>query len=306
MPDSSSTASQQFSKLGFEEEYPFDSHFLDLDGVKYHYIDEGEGQPFLMVHGNPTWSFAFRNFVREFSKTHRVIAVDHIGCGFSDKPQNYSYTLTQHIQNLSRLIQSLDLQQITLMVHDWGGAIGFGAAIEEPRRFERFVVLNTSAFRGKKIPLRIAVCRLPILGAIAVRGLNLFAGAALKMTIDKPQRMTTAVKNGYLAPYNNWANRVAVHRFVQDIPVKKSHPSYATVLRIEEGLAQFAECPLLLLWGMRDWCFHYGFLKEFQNRFPKCETEAYEDAGHYVFEDAHERMIPRIRRFFGENPLKSH
>jgi pimeloyl-ACP methyl ester carboxylesterase len=297
------------SRNGFEEEYPFASHHLDCGGFRYHYIDEpardttGSRETILCVHGNPTWSFAWRKFVKELSSTCRVIAVDHIGCGFSDKPQAYSYTLRQHIENLKHLIESLDLRQVTLIAHDWGGAIGMGAAGELPDRFERFVLCNTAAFRSTHIPFRIAVCRWPVLGALGVRGFNLFSRAALTMAMSHHERMTPAIRAGYLAPYNNWSNRVAVQRFVEDIPLTENHPSYRTLVQVEEGLAQFRNRPVLLAWGEQDWCFTPKFREEFQRRFPQAEVLAIPDAGHYVFEDAPELVIPRIRQFMHDHPI---
>lgn len=284
-----------------QEEYPFASHWLKIDGHQYHYLDEGQGAPLLMVHGNPTWSFAWRRLVKQLSKSYRVIAIDHMGCGLSDKPQDYPYTLATHIANLKTLIQELDLQDITLFAHDWGGAIGMGAAVDLPERFSKFVLMNTAAFRSQEIPLRIAVCRIPLLGAWGVRGLNLFSSAAIKMAVEKHERMTAEIKAGFLGPYNNWQNRVAVHRFVQDIPLKPSHPSYDTLVHVEEGLAQFQGHPLLLIWGERDWCFTTNFLDEFERRFPQAETLRIPDAGHYVFEDAHEVMLPRIEQFLQQH-----
>jgi haloalkane dehalogenase len=266
-----------------------------------HYVDQGAGAPLLFVHGNPTWSFAWRRFIAAFSPAHRCVAVDHVGCGKSDKPQRYDYTLDRHVANLVRLIDVLDLREITLVAHDWGGCIGMGAAIERPDRFARFVLMNTAAFRSTRIPLRIAVCRIPLLGAIGVRGFNLFARAALRMAVEKPERMTADVKAAYLAPYDSWAHRVAVHRFVQDIPLRPSHPSYARLVRIEEGLEQFRDRPMLLPWGERDWCFTPWFRREFERRFPQAESFPIDDAGHYVFEDAHERIIPRMREFLGRH-----
>ncbi|QDV16713.1 Haloalkane dehalogenase [Gimesia panareensis] len=299
--DTPSETTIEESRMNFreqiKEEYPFASHWLKIDGHQYHYLDEGQGTPLLMVHGNPTWSFAWRRLVKQLSQSYRVIAVDHMGCGLSDKPQDYPYTLANHIANLKTLIQELDLQQITLFAHDWGGAIGMGAAVDLPERFEKFVLMNTAAFRSQEIPLRIAVCRIPLLGAWGVRGLNLFSGAAIKMAVEKHERMTPEVKAGFLGPYNNWQNRVAVHRFVQDIPLKPSHPSYDTLVHVDEGLAQFQGHPLLLIWGEQDWCFTTNFLDEFERRFPQAETLRIPDAGHYVFEDAHEIMLPRIEQF---------
>lgn len=291
------------SREGFADEYPFPSHYLNGDGVRMHYIDEGQGETLLCVHGNPTWSFAWRNFVKQLAPRYRVIAVDHMGCGFSDKPQDYPYTLGQHITNLKRVITSLDLQRITLIAHDWGGAIGMGAAGEMPERFSRFVLCNTAAFRSTRIPKRIAVCRWPLAGAVGVRGFNLFSRAALTMAVTHHERMSPSVRRGYLAPYDNWANRVAVHRFVQDIPLHPSHPSYATLVQVEEGLKQFRQHPMLLAWGERDWCFTPKFREEFQQRFPQAEVFPIEDAGHYVFEDAPERLIPRVEKFLVVHPL---
>ncbi len=293
------------SRSGFEDEYPFESHFADIDGVRYHYVDEGRGEPLLLVHGNPTWSFAWRNLIKDLSKDYRVLAVDHVGCGFSEKPRDYPYVFGRHIDNLCRFIESLDLGQLTLLGHDWGGAIGMGAAVRLPRCFSRFVLLNTAAFRSRRIPLRIAVCRIPFFGAVCVRGLNLFARAALWMAVEKRERMTPAVKAGYLAPYDNWQNRVAILRFVQDIPLADTHPSYSTLVAVEEGLAQFQTSPMLFVWGERDWCFTPRFLQEFQQRFPQAETLRIADAGHYVFEDACERIIPRVREFLHSHPLDS-
>lgn len=285
------------SRRGFEAEYPFASRYLDFDGVKYHYIDEGHGEPLLCVHGNPTWSFAWRNIIKALSSEYRVIAIDHVGCGFSDKPPDYPYRLEQHVRNLSRFVTELNLRDITLLAHDWGGAIGLGTAEELRDRFSRFALFNTAAFRSQRIPLWISVCRIPIFGAVAVRGLNLFAKAALRMAVTHHERMVPVVRAGYLAPYDSWAHRVAVLRFVQDIPLSPAHPSYATLTAIEERLALFKDAPMLFLWGEQDWCFTTEFLAEFQWRFPHAETLSFPDAGHYVFEDAIERIILRLREF---------
>ena len=288
-------------RRGFEDEYPFRSHYLDLEGLRYHYVDEGAGAPLLLVHGNPTWSFAWRNLIKDLSADYRVLAVDHIGCGFSDKPRDYPYTFERHIANLHRFVEALDLTHITLLAHDWGGAIGMGAALQTPERFARFVLFNTAAFRSKRLPWRIGVCRLPWIGPLAVRGLNAFARAALTMAVVKRERMTEAVRAGYLAPYDSWDHRIAVLRFVQDIPLSPNHCSYSTLVAVEEGLARFCDSPILLVWGERDWCFTTAFLEEFERRFPKAETFRLPDAGHYVFEDAHEQILPRVRRFLADH-----
>ncbi len=290
-------------RSGFAEEYPFESRYFNLDGRRYHYIDEGAGEVLLCVHGNPTWSFAWRNVVKDLSRDHRVIAVDHIGCGFSDKPQDYPYRLENHIDNLCRFVTGLDLRRITLLAHDWGGAIGMGAAGRLPERFSRLVLFNTGAFRSRHLPWRIAVCRWPVVGPLGVRGFNLFARAALSMAVERPERMTAAVRRGLLAPYGSWHDRVAIQRFVEDIPMSAKHPSYTTLLQVENGLVALTQKPLLLIWGERDWCFTPAFREEFQRRFPAAEAFRLEDAGHYVFEDAIEQIIPRLRGFLAAHPL---
>lgn len=279
------------------QEYPFTPKSIDLDGLRYSYIDEGKGPTILFVHGNPTWSFAWRNLVKELSPHFRCVAVDHIGMGLSDKPSDYGYRIGQHIDNLVRFVEQLNLTDVTLVGHDWGGCIGMGAAAKLPSRFRRFVMMNTAAFRSKRIPFRIAVCRIPVFGPLAVRGLNGFSRAAITMAVSHHDRMTPAIKQGYLFPYNSWNNRIAVQRFVEEIPLQPSHPSYQTLLDVENGLAQFREFPWLFFWGEKDWCFTTEFLKEWEQRFPGASTVRFADAGHYVFEDAFERIAPRLKEF---------
>jgi haloalkane dehalogenase len=277
--------------------YPFDSHYLPLGDVRMHYVDEGTGRPVLMVHGNPTWSFYWRRLIERFRGDYRVVAVDHIGCGLSDKPQQYPYTLQRHIDNLGALIDQLDLRDTTLVAHDWGGAIGLGAAVAHADRFRSFVLLNTGAFPPPFIPWRIRMCRIPWLGSWCIRRLNLFARAALWMAVAKPERLTPAVRAGLLAPYDNWENRIAIDRFVRDIPATAHHPTWQTLADLEQALQGLSEQPCQLFWGMRDWCFRPTCLDRFLRIFPKAEAHRLADASHYVVEDAYDQIIPRLDRF---------
>jgi haloalkane dehalogenase len=268
--------------------YPFQSHETVLDGHHYHYVDEGAGPVLLMVHGNPTWSFYWRDLILALRKRYRVVAVDHIGCGLSDKPspKNYSYRLAQRVADLNGFIEKLDLRKITLVAHDWGGGVGMGAAVAAPER----------------CPWPIHICHVPLLGQVAVQGLNLFVRTAVRTTMAKPERMTPAIKAGYMAPYDSWAHRVAVYRFVQDIPLRPSHPTYETLLQIEQGLAKFRQHPVCLIWGMQDWCFSPWFLNRFIDIFPQAEVHRLDDAGHYVVEDAHEQIVPLMEAFLSKHP----
>ncbi|MCA9173097.1 MAG: alpha/beta fold hydrolase [Planctomycetales bacterium] len=276
-------------------EYPFASHHLDVDGVGLHYIDEGpgdQGRPLLMVHGNPTWSFYWRHLVQGLRDKHRCVAVDHIGCGLSDKPQDYEYTLRRHTDNLSQLIESLDLRDVTLLAHDWGGAIGLGALMAAPERFRHVILFNTGAWPPHFVPLRIRACRTPLAGRIALRGLNLFARAALTMAVERP--LSSAARAGYLAPYDSWAHRVAVWRFVRDIPLTRRHPTWETLARLERQLPDWIQ-PVDLIWGMKDWCFDPSCLERFQAIWPQAQSHPLPQAGHYVVEDARDEILELLK-----------
>jgi len=281
----------------WRELYPFASQHMQLEKLRYHYLDEGHGSPLLMVHGNPTWSFYWRNLVLAFRDHHRVVVPDHIGCGLSDKPQRYDYTLDQHIANLAALVEQLDLHDVTLLAHDWGGAIGLGTALRLPERFSRLILFNTGAFPPPFVPLRIRICRTPLIGAWAMRRLNLFARAALRMATEYPQRLQGAVGAGLLAPYDSWEHRVAIARFVQDIPFSRQHPTYRSLESIHRELPGLADRPVQLIWGMRDWCFRPSCLEMLHDIFTDAEVHRLDNAGHYVVEDAHDRIVPWVTDF---------
>lgn len=286
--------------------YPFDSHYVKLPaamtvaaGVTQHYIDENPEaeRSFLFVHGNPTWSFYWRHLVLGLRDSFRCVAVDHVGCGLSDKPQSYSYTLDQHIANLGNLIQTLDLRRVTLVAHDWGGAIGLGALQEHQHRFEGIVLMNTGAFPPPYIPWRIRACRIPWLGTVAIRGFNGFAGAAVKMATSRPGGLAPEVKAGLLAPYHDWETRIATDEFVKDIPVSSSQPTFQRLAAIEANCKDLADLPVQLIWGMQDWCFRPDCLHRFQKMFPQARTREIPLANHYVVEDAPELVLQTIQEF---------
>ncbi len=281
------------------ELYPFAPHWLETSAGRLHFVDEGPQDAetaVICVHGNPTWSFFYRKVIKQLAPTFRVIAPDHLGCGLSDKPQKYPYRLADHIENLAKLVATLPQRQLHFVVHDWGGAIGLGVAAQLAERVGKLVILNTAAFPGP-CPRRIQVCRWPVVGPLLVRGLNGFAGPAACMAVTHP--LAPAVKRGFLWPYRNWADRVAVLRFVQDIPLERNHPSAATLRLVERGLDKLRDKPTLIGWGMRDFCFTPGYLAEWRRRFPQAEVREYAEADHYVLEDAGEELIPAIGSFLG-------
>lgn len=296
--------------------YPFESHFLPIDGVRMHYVDTGgtgaggaalpdHPEVLLLVHGNPTWSFYWRALITAWQTTRRVIAVDHLGCGLSDKPAGAVYRLKDRIAHLLTLIEQLDLTHITLIAHDWGGPIGLGAALAAADRFDRFVLLNTGAFPPPAIPWRIRCLRTPIVGRWAVQGLNLFARGALRMTTVRKRPLPPQVRAGYLAPYDSWDHRGAIYEFVADIPHRPGHPTYRALADIEAGLGRLADRPCQLIWGMRDWCFRPDCLDRLVESFPNARVQRIEQAGHWVVEDAPEQVTTTVECFLESFPTPS-
>jgi haloalkane dehalogenase len=292
----------------FRRLYPFRSHYLRIGTFNCHYLDEGSGEPLVMLHGNPTWSFYYRSLVRGLSGRYRVVAPDHIGCGLSDKPspERYRYRLARRVSDLEALLDHLGLSaNITLVLHDWGGMIGMAYAVKHPERIRRLVLLNTAAFfppAGKRLPLRLWLIRnFTRLSAPLVLGLNLFARAALVMASRRG--LAPEVRTGLIAPYDSRAHRIATLKFVQDIPLTPRDPSYAMVASVSERLPVLADVPMLLLWGRHDFVFDCDYLAEWQRRFPAARAEVFERAGHYLLEDEPEQVLERIRAFLASNPL---
>lgn len=276
--------------------YPFESHWLETPAGRVHYVDEGAGeQAVVFVHGNPTWSFFYRNLILGLRDSFRCVAIDHLGMGLSDKPQDFSYRLADRIDHLDTLIRTLGLKRFHLVVHDWGGAIGTGAALRHLDKLGRIQIMNTAAFRSARMPWPIGLCRVPALGEFFVRALNGFAGSATHMAVTK--KLPPAVKAGYLHPHRNWHDRVAVARFVQDIPMAPAHRSYATLLGIEEQLPQLATHPMQMIWGMKDFCFNKNFLDEWVRRFPQAQVHRLVDADHYLLEDEPAQTLALTRQF---------
>ncbi|MFH2058685.1 MAG: alpha/beta fold hydrolase [Pseudomonadota bacterium] len=296
---------QLTSTKGFDDLYPFESNFLNINGHNLHYIDQGRGKPIIMIHGNPTWSFYYRNPITSLSKTHRTIVLDHIGCGFSDKPdtQAYHYTLKSRVNDLDCLINHLDIKEkISLIVHDWGGMIGLAWAVDNIDRIDKIVITNTSGFllpKDKRFPLRLWLIKyLGFFAIPAVLGLNVFAKAALYMASET--RLPPKVKKGLIAPYNSWKNRIATLKFVQDIPISKKDDGFAIVDHVDKHLDQLDESQLLFLWGAKDFVFDLTFFNEFKRRFPNAQSKIFQDAGHYLFEDKPKETITLIKAFLNQ------
>lgn len=289
--------------------YPFESHWLDIDGQRLHYIDEGprDAPVLLMVHGNPTWSFYYRNLVLRLRDRYRCIVPDHIGCGLSDKPddEHYDYHLERRIADLDALVRATigDDAPLSLVVHDWGGMIGFSWAATRADRIERSVILNTAAFpmpTDKKFPFALWLGGRTKLGAGLIRGINAFSGMAARIAFKKP--VSKEVRAGYTGPYNSWDNRIATVRFVQDIPLKEGDRGYKLIADTAQQLQRFAHKPALLVWGLKDFVFDETFYRVWQRYLPDAELYPLADCGHYVLEDGGEPLLDRIEQFLDSSP----
>ena len=289
-------------------DYPFTPKtFVHPNGLAQSYLDEGQGAPVLMLHGNPSWSYYWRHLVLGLRDGYRCIVPDHIGMGLSDKPDDeaYRYTLRSRVEDLARLVDHLQLgDDLTLAVHDWGGMIGFGWALKHAARIKRLVITNTAAFPlppAKPLPWQLKLGRDYNLGALAIRGFNAFAAGAASQGVVRP--MPADVRAGYLAPYDSWKHRIATLRFVQDIPLRAGDRAWDLVDAAARRLPEFADRPAFLGWGLRDFVFDHHFLAGFQQALPRAEAMVFEDAGHYVLEDKHEVLVPRIRDFLDRHPV---
>ena len=284
-------------------DYGFTSHYLTISQGRIHYLDEGHGSPVVLVHGNPTWSYYYRDLVKQLSRRYRVVVPDHIGCGLSDKPERYDYILENHIDNLLTLLDHLNIQQTSMVVHDWGGPIGLGAVADGGIELEKLVILNTAAYRSTRIPLRIRICRWPVLGKLLVQGFNGFSRAAIFMAVHKGMSKETA--SGYLYPYDTWNNRRAIYEFVKDIPLHPAHRSHATLVRIEESLVKIDESriPVSVFWGGKDFCFDDYYFEQWKLHLPQANYRYFEEWGHYLLEDGKGTIEQIIEDFLCDNKV---
>ncbi len=290
--------------------YPFTpKQFQPRPGLSMSYLDEGprDGEVVVMLHGNPSWSYYWRTLVSGLSDKYRCIVPDHIGMGFSDKPDDadYDYTLQSRVDDVEALLKHLGITgPVTLAVHDWGGMIGFGWALSHAAQVKRLVVTNTAAFplpQAKPMPWQIALGRDWKFGALIIRAFNAFSSGASYLGVER--RMPADVRRAYVSPYNNWKNRISTVRFMQDIPLGTQDKAWPLLEEAGRRLPEFADRPAFLGWGLKDFVFDKHFLAGFRAALPNAEVHAYDDAGHYVLEDKHETLVPLIRDFLQRNPL---
>jgi haloalkane dehalogenase len=270
--------------------YPFADHYAELDSARVHYLDEGEGPPLLLLHGNPTWSFLYREVVGGLHDRFRCVAPDYPGFGLSTAPPGYGFTAREHAAVLERLVLELDLREVTMMVQDWGGPIGFAVATRHPDRFARFVIGNTWAW-PKSDPGTQVFSRLlagPI-GGYLIRNRNAFVERILPSNV-KRRKLPPEVMDAYRGPFPDPESRRPVHVFPREILAARP-----LLAEVERGLAVLRDRPALIVWPTRDVAFRKPELRRWQQIFPAHRTVSLEGAGHYIQEDAPDEIVGAIR-----------
>jgi haloalkane dehalogenase len=270
-----------------------------------HFVDEGRGEPIVLIHGDPTWGYLYRTFIPILSQHRRCIVPDHMGMGKSGAPRDpYPYRLRHHVANLEALLLHLDLHQMTLVLHDWGGPVGLGFATRHPDRIKRLVLMNTWAFApwpGGPLPRLLELIRSER-GERFVLEKNGYLEPALVGTTHRPENLTKTVLDAYRAPFPTPESRLALLCWSRDIPVHETDPSYPEMKRIEEALVRFIGTPTLLVWGMRDPVLPETVLRTWQRIYPQATAAEIEDASHFLQEDAPQRIVLCIEEFLEAHP----
>jgi pimeloyl-ACP methyl ester carboxylesterase len=289
--------------------WPWVPQWFDSEDGRMHYVDAGprDGNPVVMLHGNPTWSFLYRNFIPPLTEAgHRAIAVDHLGFGRSDKPDYPElYTIERHCRRMDALLESLDLHEATVVPQDWGGPIGLWWAVRHPERVRGLFILNTLAHRppGKvSLALPLRLFRTPGIGEVMVKGLDLFKRIFLfRAGVVHRERLTAQVKRAYRAPHPNWSSRTPILVFPRQIPSGPEGDVADLMDEIGRGLERFRSKPVAIAWSMRDVAFVPEFLDQvWLKTFPDADVLRIEDAGHFLQEDAHERIVPALLEHLGK------
>jgi pimeloyl-ACP methyl ester carboxylesterase len=287
--------------------WPYQPRWFATPAGRMHYIDEGprDGRPVVLVHGNPSWGFLYRNFIGPLADSgHRVIVPDHLGFGRSDKPGDASvYRIAEHAARLDALLESLDLRGAVVVPQDWGGPIGLSWAVAHPERVSGLFILNTFAHRPPSeidLPMALKLFRTPGVGEILVQGLAAFHRAFFfRLGVVHRERLTTEIRNAYLAPHPTWSSRVGVLAFPRQIPASPHGEIADFCGAIESELKRvYRGRPVKVVWAMDDIALTPELLEQLWMRtFPDAEVVRLQGAGHYLQEDAHERIVPELLAF---------
>lgn len=281
------------------DEYPFGSRYLEVPGGRLHYVDEGSGPPVVMVHGNPAWSFLYRDLIRRLRGEYRCVAMDHLGFGLSDKPEGWSYHPADHAANVAALIGHLELERVTLVVQDWGGPIGLSYAAARPGNVARVVIMNTWAWPVDRDPYYIAFSGFmggPI-GRTLIRRRNFFAKTLMPRLFGDRSRLTAAVHEHYLRPLATPADREGCLTLPGHIV---SAAPWLT--KVWDGVGRLGDRPVLIVWGMKDVAFREKELERWEAAFPAARVVRLEGVGHFVQEEAPDQLGDAVAAFLAEAP----
>lgn len=277
-----------------DELFPFESRFIDIDGHRIHYVDEGAGPVLLFLHGNPTWSFDYRKVIDALRTEFRCIAVDYPGFGLSAAAPGYRYLPAEHAEVIGGFVDALDLRGVTLVAHDWGGPIGLAVAQRRPERFDRLVLTNTWAWPVESLLVQTMshVMGSPI-GRLLIRQLNLFVNAMIPIghRLTKP---TDDEMNHYRNALGNPARREASAVFPREITASREFLG-----EVEAGLPGISGLPALIVWGDADFAFGDDELRRWQQILTDHRTVIVDGAGHFVPSDAPEQFAAAIRSWHG-------
>jgi haloalkane dehalogenase len=271
------------------ELYPFESRYADIDGARVHYVDEGSGPTLLLLHGNPTWSFLYRDLITGLCDRFRCVALDYPGFGLSRAAPGYGYTPAEHAGVLEQLILRLDLTGVTMMVQNWGGPIGFAVATRHPDRFGRFVIGNTWAWPKSDLGTQVFARLMggPVGGFLILRR-NFFIEKIIPGGV-KRRNLPEAVMEAYRGPFPTPQSRRPLHVFPREILASRPFLS-----EIERGLPVLRDRPALIVWPTKDVAFRGPERQRWEQAFPNHRTVTLEGAGHYIQEDAPEEIVRAI------------
>lgn len=278
-------------------EFPFKSHFATICGTQIHYVEEGAGQPVLFIHGNPTWSYLWRNIIPKVAETERAIAIDLLGFGKSDKPADADYSFDQHCAIVNEFIQAMSLTNVSLVLHDWGGLIGMNYAIDHIANVRKVVLLSTFV-APVALPFApvLRLFRNAVLTTLFVQRLNLFMPLALRFGVAKQSSMSDGVREQYYAPFPDYGSRRSVRRWPEQIPLVPADSTYQTLERIGKALPSFNR-QVLVLKADRDPILTMKRAEWLVQTLPHARLEVIEQAGHFAQEDQPEKIAEAISAF---------
>lgn len=271
--------------------FPYQSRFLDIDGSRIHYVDEGSGPVLLLLHGNPTWSFVYRDIIQGLKKHFRCIALDYPGFGLSRAAPDYTFLPADHARVVERFVLAMDLNDMTMMVQDWGGPIGLWVAGRHPERVRGLIIGNTFAWPVNGDPHFEHFSTLmggPV-GGFLIRHFNAFVNLLIPAGVRR-KKLPGEVMTAYRKPFPDKASRLPTRIFPREIT--RSH-SFLT--EVEAGLANLTERPVLILWPDRDIAFRAQERARFEVLFPRHQTIELRGAGHYIQEDAPAEIVDAVQ-----------